>query len=96
MFHSFHMTRSRLCTDLEEALMFQKFFAQSVCFALDARFCDNDLISCFKILNPTNMPSGQVGLQMVCFKIRYFVVPLWSRPLTWKLQASSSCQPNRM
>ena len=53
-------------TDLEEALMFQKFFAQFVCSALDARFCDNDLISYFKILNPTNMPSGQVGLQNWC------------------------------
>ena len=66
MFHSFQMTRSRLGIDLEEALMFQKNFAQVVCSALDARFCDNDLISCFKILNPTNMPSGQVGLQNWC------------------------------
>ena len=38
------------------------FFAHVVCSALDARFNDNDLISCFKILNPINMPSGQVGL----------------------------------
>ena len=29
-------------------------------------FCDNDLISCFKILNPTNMPSGEVALQNWC------------------------------
>jgi hypothetical protein len=38
MFHNFQMTRSRLGTDLEDALMFQFFFAQVVCFALDARF----------------------------------------------------------
>ena len=66
MFHSFQMTRSRLSIDLEDALMFQKNFAQVVCSALDTRFCDNDLISCFKILIPTNMPSGQVGLQNWC------------------------------
>ena len=63
IFHSFQMTRSRLGIDLEEALMFQKNFAHVVCSALDARFYDNDLISYFKILNPTNMPLGQVGLQ---------------------------------
>jgi hypothetical protein len=56
MFHNFQMTRSRLGTDLEDVLMFQIFFAQVVCSALDARFCDNDLIYCFNILNPTNMP----------------------------------------
>ena len=60
------MTRSRLGTDLEDALMFQKNFAHAVRFALDADFCDNDLISCFKILNPTNKPSGQVGLLNWC------------------------------
>jgi hypothetical protein len=60
------MTRSRLGIDLEKTLMFQNNFAQAVCSALDARFCDNDLISCFKILNPTNMSSGQVGLQNWC------------------------------
>jgi hypothetical protein len=62
MFHSFQMARSRLGTNLENALIFQNNFAHAVCSALDARLCDNDLISCFKILNPTNMPSGQVGL----------------------------------
>jgi hypothetical protein len=51
---------------LENALMFQKNFAQVVCNAHDARLCDNDLISCFKILNPINMPSGQVGLLNWC------------------------------
>ena len=67
MFHSFQMTRSRIGTDLEETLMFQKNFAQAVCYALDARFCDNDLIFCFKILNPTNMPSGQVACKIGVF-----------------------------
>jgi hypothetical protein len=66
MFHSFQMTWSRLDIDLEEALMFQLNFAQAFYSALNVRFCDNDLISCFKILNPTNMPSGQVGLQNWC------------------------------
>jgi hypothetical protein len=57
------MTRSRLGIDLEKTLMFQNNFAQAVCSALDARFCDNDLIYYFEILNLTNMPSGQVSLQ---------------------------------
>jgi hypothetical protein len=29
--------------------------------ALDARFDDNDIIDCFKILNPIHMPQRQVG-----------------------------------
>jgi hypothetical protein len=66
MFHIFQMTRFRFDIDLENALMFQKNFAQVVCNAHDARLCDNDLISCFKILNPINMPSGQVGLLNWC------------------------------
>ena len=60
------MTRFRIGIDLEKTLMFQKNFAQTVCSVLDARFCDNDLISCFKILNPTNMPLKQVSLQNWC------------------------------
>ena len=64
IFHSFQMTRSRHGIDFEGALMFQKIYAQVVCSALNARFCDVDLISCFKILNPnTIMFSWQVGLQ---------------------------------
>lgn len=66
MFHSFEMQRSRLGADLEDALAFQKSFAEAVCNGLDAQFTNNDLISCFKILNPTNMPSRQVGLQNWC------------------------------
>ncbi len=56
MFHEFQLERFKLGIDLEEALAFQKSFAKIVCAALDARFRDNDVISCFKILNPTNMP----------------------------------------
>ena len=63
MYHGFEMDRSRLGDDLEEALKFQHAFAEAVCVGLAARFVDNDLISCFKILNPTNMPSKQIGLQ---------------------------------
>ena len=72
MFHGFEMKRCRLGTDLGEALDFQRAFAEAVCAGLDARFQDNDLITCFKVLNPTNMPSRQVGLQ------NYFVAELES------------------
>ena len=66
MFHSLQMTQSTFGINLEETLMFLKNFAQAVCSALDARFCDNDLIFCFKILNLTNMPSGEMSLQNWC------------------------------
>lgn len=46
--------------------MFQFFFAEDVCSALDASFSENDLISCFRIVNPTNMPLGQASLQNWC------------------------------
>ena len=62
MYDSFKLDRSRLGDDLEEALKFQRAFADVVCAGLDARFMDNDLISYFKILNSTNMPSRQIGL----------------------------------
>ena len=48
--------------DLEEALNFQKSYAEAVCKCLEARFSDNGIISAFKILNPSNMPSKRVGL----------------------------------
>jgi len=66
MFHSFQMEQSKLSIDLREALAFQKNFAKVVCIGLDARFKDNDVISYFKILNPTNMPSRHLGLQNWC------------------------------
>jgi hypothetical protein len=63
MYHGFKMDRSRLGDDLEEALKFQHAFAEAVCVGLAARFVDNDLVLCYKILNPTNMPSKHIGLQ---------------------------------
>ena len=63
MFYGFKMDRSRLVDDFEEALKFQRAFVEAICAGLDVRFVDNDRISCFKILNPTNMPSKQIGLQ---------------------------------
>jgi len=57
------MQKYRLGTNLGELLDFQRSFVEAVCANLDARFKDNDLISCFKVLNPTNMPLRQVGLQ---------------------------------
>src|ERR1700737_4539138 len=48
--------------DLESALDFQKTYSEAVCSALEARFVDNDIIDCFKILNPLHMPRRQVGL----------------------------------
>ena len=62
-FHSVEMIRDRTGADLEEALSFQKFFAEAVIDALETRFGDNGVIGCFKILSPSNMPVKQVGLR---------------------------------
>ena len=43
-------------------MSFQRLYAQAVCDALENRFIDNDIIDCFKILSPTNLPQRQVGL----------------------------------
>ena len=61
-FHSIDMIRDPLGRDLESALDFQKTYSKAVCSALEARFVDNDIIDCFKILNPLHMPRKQVGL----------------------------------
>ena len=58
--------------------MMLKKIAHVICYALDACLCDNDFMSCFKILSPTNMPSGQVGLHNWCIsELDTFVGPLW-------------------
>jgi hypothetical protein len=61
-FHSIDLIRDPLGCDLESALDFQKTYSEAVCSALEARFVDNDIIDCFKILNPLHMPRRQVGL----------------------------------
>ena len=61
-FHSVDMIRDPNGVDLKEALNFQKSYAEVVYKCLEARFSDNDIISAFKILNPSNMPSKKVGL----------------------------------
>lgn len=61
-FHSIDLIRDHLGRDLESALEFQKTYSEAVWCALEARFVDNDIISCFKILNPLYMPRRQVGL----------------------------------
>ena len=61
-FHSIDMIRDSNRIDLEEALNFQKSYVEAVCNCLEARFSDNDIISAFKILNPSNMPLKRVGL----------------------------------
>ena len=63
MYHGFEIEWSKLEDDLEEALKFQRAFVEVVCACLDVIFINNDIISCFEILNPTNMPSGDIGLQ---------------------------------
>jgi len=56
------MIRDRIGVDLEFAIAFQKSYAQNVCVALESCFADNGIINVFKILNPSNMSTRQVGL----------------------------------
>ena len=60
-FLSIDMVRDQQGRNLEETLTFQKQFSEAVIRALESRFEDNDIVSAFKVLNPTNMPSRQVG-----------------------------------
>ena len=70
-FLSIDMVRDQQGRDLEEALIFQKQFSEAVILALESRFEDNDIISAFKVLNPINMPSRQVGLaQWGCVELK--------------------------
>ena len=55
-FHSIDLIQDPLGRDLESVLDFQKIYFEAVCSALEAKFVDNDIINCFKILNPLHMP----------------------------------------
>jgi hypothetical protein len=61
-FHEVEMIRDRMGQDLMNAVAFQKHFALAVCNTLEYRFEDNHIIIVFKVLDPTNMPSKQIGL----------------------------------
>jgi len=61
-FHGIDMMKDKTDVNLESALSFQKSYVGSIIKAYKARFQDNDLISSFKVLNPSNMPSRKVGL----------------------------------
>ncbi|KAL2651746.1 hypothetical protein R1flu_019874 [Riccia fluitans] len=62
-FFSIDIERSRLGSDLEEAIVFQKHFAQACIDALKEKFVDNDVVGAFHILSPSNMPSKMVKLR---------------------------------
>ena len=51
IYQGFEMDKSRLGINLEKILEFQHALAKDVCADLDARFVNNDLNSCFKIIN---------------------------------------------
>jgi hypothetical protein len=63
-FHSIDMVRDASGVDFEVALNFRKLYTEAVCVALDARFDDNDIIDCFKILNPIHMHQRQIELAL--------------------------------
>ena len=60
-YHDILMIRDRTGVDLE-AITFQVCFAEEICKGLENRFKGNDIVSCFKILNPVELPLRQVGM----------------------------------
>lgn len=56
------MIQYRTEQNLTDVVAFQKYFVLAVCNALESRFKDNHIITVFKILGLTNMPSRLVGL----------------------------------
>ena len=61
-FHDINMIRDKTEQDLMDAVTFQKQFTLAICNALESRFEDNHIIATFKVLDPTDMHSKQVGL----------------------------------
>ena len=55
-FHSIDLIRDLLRCDFESILDFQKIYYEADCSVLEAIFVNNDIIDCFKILNPLYMP----------------------------------------
>ncbi|KAL3700774.1 hypothetical protein R1sor_018796 [Riccia sorocarpa] len=49
--------------DIEVAFGFQKHFATALIAALQDRFQDNNIVSCFKIFNPREVPSTPMGMR---------------------------------
>ena len=56
------MIRDKTEQNLMNVVIFQKFFVLAVCNALESRFEDNHIMTILKILDPTTMPSKQIGL----------------------------------
>jgi hypothetical protein len=56
-FYNVQIIWDSIGSNLEEALLFQKNFAEAVTTALESCFDDHGLVASFKILSPTNMPA---------------------------------------
>ena len=61
-FHEVEMIRDRTGQNLIDAVIFQKYFALTVCNALESRFEDNHIMTAFKVLAPITMSSTQISL----------------------------------
>ncbi|KAL3702535.1 hypothetical protein R1sor_020557 [Riccia sorocarpa] len=62
-FHSVEVSRDTDGGDLEAAVNFQKNFAAALISCLHDRFQDNNIIACFKIFNPREVPSTPMGMR---------------------------------
>ncbi|KAL2607465.1 hypothetical protein R1flu_026038 [Riccia fluitans] len=62
-FHSVEISREIDGSDFAAAVAFQKSFASALITALSDRFENNNIISCFKIFNPREVPSSALGMR---------------------------------
>lgn len=62
-FHNVQMIQVCIGANLEEALQFQRNFAETITTTLESCFDDHGLIVSFKILSLANMLAKQVGLK---------------------------------
>ncbi|KAL2610739.1 hypothetical protein R1flu_029312 [Riccia fluitans] len=85
-FLSIDIEWSRFGSDLEEAIVFKKHFAQACVDALKEKFVDNDVVGAFHILSPSNMPSkmvklrdwGQGPMEILCLNCDHMEFSSWT------------------
>ncbi|KAL3689219.1 hypothetical protein R1sor_015528 [Riccia sorocarpa] len=62
-FHSVQVQRDLGGKDMDAALQFQNDLSLALVEALQDRFGDNSLVSCFKVLNPQEVPRTLMGMR---------------------------------
>lgn len=74
-FHNINIVCNSIGQDLIKALAFYKSSATILCEALKMPFKNNHIMDTIKVLEPTNMPTQQVGLTCWGVHCAYYRVP---------------------